>query len=356
MASNLSLRELQKIRGGTPRIQKFLEKMLRREAFQHLDGTEYRLFKITIDDHTEATILADGTAIFRDQTIMGILDHYSLPSISCAIRLCAPSKMMVYTECGRVFNSSELKKTKEFGGATPLKIENHTIQLLQQTIPLNETIDLSFNKHALSFSNVVVTSIEQAKPNRHEDMTINLQDGNQIRLSLKAGDRACHFQQYCGITPFRTSPEVLAFMGQVIEKVETNHLLLDPSIPLPYPQRKNFCTDISIELQDLAVFCGGPQLQRVHAVAQGDPMVYRDKNTYNVVFNKLFCNITEIPAEYRPMLYSRYTTDRNTQNPLLQNVRFMIAPRMYRRSPEILQADPNNQRLQERGAGFFDQP
>jgi len=220
---------------------------------------------------------------------------------------------------GNLISLSSLLKTEEFGGRgsnNGCYIEKQTILSIKKKIK-----DKNIKRIKVGDNFYNISDIENTFGTPKSDFHFTCASTNKpvCFISHKAGDTVRHFQQWSGMIDFQGHEEVRAFVETIRDNV---NIVRDDRIRL---WRNIECKD----LQQLAVFGKDSVksnefgINNVNCVVQGSIDFNKHKDGYHeLTGSNIFYNIDDLPEDYKPKLFVRYTRDRSSFG--IDNVRFMI--------------------------------
>lgn len=219
--------------------------------------------------------------------------------------------------------SSKLAKTKEFGGEEKglrLKKENMYLDILQNDI---KTIGQPFSIicNDIEYKNIV--RVEKVTNSAKADYAlIDINNTPIFWISHKDIDG---FQQWSGLSAFKTHPEVQNFINDI--KINFNNIIT------PKTNRGRIIQDKNLKLQGVFGVDYGKLygINNVHMVAVGKVKFSEIENhKYYIYADKSWYNTQETDfGDHDPVLLCTYRTDRNDFG--IKNCRMSMYPSILRK-------------------------
>lgn len=294
--SSLSTKDLAKpIKGAKDRGEVLLKKIEKEEPLKLIKGNEIKI------DPEKSKAFIDG---------LKAGEYTSL------------SKTPFYDTEGNSYTIGKLEKSDEFGGkaiARGMDIEDRELShLLDQIEEAGGKVDIKIGDKI--YKNITIGNKPTGSPKA--DFILHSDDNKaSIFISHKDGNSAKDFQQYGGVSEFKTNPEVLSFVEKIKEEIGGVEMIRGGGF-------KHEIKDENLMLKSIyGINYGASEfgINNIQMLAQGKMnLVKIDDNTYTLKSNHDLIN-GEIPTGgYTPYLMATFRNGRNDMG--LKNARLGIYP------------------------------
>lgn len=268
------------------RVELFLEKYLKEEPFQLMNGSQ-----------VELVYSPDIVKLIEAQRIEDL------------------RKPILHGKDSEVYRLGDLEKTKEFGGrgkGAGTVIEDRQIESFQQ-YELDKPIKIASTYYS-------VQSLEKTPGTPKSDLHFLSNEKEVVWISHKDGKHPRDFQQFGGLTeaPIISEWETRKFIED-IRQYQPNGLQRATTIA-----RK--ISNDHLKMKSVYGVDYGKQLgrQNVTLVVQGNLELVSNGGFYSINSNSIHVNGEPMLNRYEPVLMCTYRTDRNQFN--VANARFSISP------------------------------